>query len=112
MKLGEIIDSIKHNKPVDIEDMIYAILMLDSLWFWEKRAIRDMADVKRGYRKAMLNGDPLFQEKESLRRSQTSYDKNPKEWMGWENDPKNPDYQKRIEIGNKILEKLMNKTKE
>jgi len=111
MTLDEIIETVKSNKPVDTEDMIYAILMLDSLWFFEKRAIRDLADAKRGIRKAMLNGDPLFQEKESFRRTKISVDKNPKEWMGWNNDPKNPDYQNRKELGCKILEKVMNKNK-
>ena len=98
MTLYEIIESIKSNKPVNDEDMKYAILMLDSLWFFEKRAIRDLADAKRGTRIAMLNGDPLFQEKESFRRTKTALDKNPKEWMGWNNDPNNPDYQKIEEL--------------
>ena len=112
MTLYEIIQSIKLNKPVDTEDMKYAILMLDALWFFEKQSIRDLADAKRGDRLAILNGDPLHKEKESFRRTKTALDKNPKEWLGWNNDPENPDYQKRIEIGNKILEKIMNKQKD
>ena len=112
MTLYEIIESVKSNEPVDREDMIYAILMLDSLWFFEKRVIRDLADAKRGTRIAMLNGDPLFQEKESFRRTKTALDKNPKEWMGWDNDPKNPNYQRFRKSANELMGKIIRKTKE
>ena len=94
MTLYEIIEFVKSNKSVDKEDMIYTILALDGLWFFEMRAIRDLAEAKRGVRPSVLNGDPIHQEKESFRRAKQALNKNPKEWVGWNNDPKNPDYQK------------------
>jgi len=87
-------------------------MALDGLWFFDKHAITDLAEAKRGIRPSVLNGDPIHQEKESFRRAKQALNKNPKEWVGWNNDPKNPDYQKDREIAIKLLEKIINKTKE
>lgn len=109
MNLFEIIESVKSNKPVDKENMIYTIIALDSLLFFEKSAIRALAEAKRGNRPAVLNGDPFFQEKESFKRIKNALDKDPKEWLGWDNDPKNPEYQKEREIAHKVLDKIISK---
>lgn len=112
MNLYEIIESVKSNKPVDKENMIYAIMALDNLWFFDKHAITNLAEAKRGVRPSILNGDPIYQEKESFRRAKQALNKDPKEWMGWDNDPKNPNYQKDREIAIKLLEKVTNSRRE
>jgi hypothetical protein len=112
MELYEIIEAAKSNKPVDKEDMIYAIIALDGLWLFEKRAIRDLAEAKRGDRQPILGGDPIHQEKESFRRAKAALSKDPKEYVGWINDPKNPDYQRFRRSANNLMEKIIKKTKE
>lgn len=112
MDLYEIIESVKSNRPVNTENMVYAIMALDGFWFFDSHAIRDLAEAKRGNRLSVLNGDPIHQEKESFRRAKQALNKDPKEWMGWSNDPKNLDYQKDRGIAKKLLGKVIKKTKE
>lgn len=42
---------------------------------------------------------------ESLRRRKIAMDKSPKDWVGWSNDPSNPDYQKMRATAFKVFEK-------
>jgi hypothetical protein len=43
---------------------------------------------------------------EEFRRFKTALTKSPKEWIGWDNDPSNPEYVKRIKVGRKFVDKF------
>jgi hypothetical protein len=109
MKLLDIIEAVKSNEPVGTEDMIYTILALDNLLFFERQSIRTLANGGRGNQKPSFIYDPLYQEKESFRRIKNAIEKDPKEWLGWNNDPKNPDYQYDKEMAHKVLDKIISK---
>ena len=109
MKLLDIIEAVKSNEPVDTENMIYTILALDSLLFFETQSIRTLANGRRQNEKPGFIYDPLYQEKQSFRRIKNAIEKDPKEWLGWNNDPKNPDYQYDKEMAHKVLDKIIDK---
>lgn len=104
--LGNIIDLIKSGHKPDHEELLYAVLAIDSLLFFESRAIKDLAKAKRLNKKPVLLRCPEYQEKESFERRQRAMNKSPKEYLGCNNDPSNPEYIKRVEQSNEIYAKV------
>lgn len=86
--LGEIIESAKDGQMPTHEECYWAILS-------------DLAN-----RPNKIFG-PEWYWKESFNRRKRAYEKDPKTYVGPNNDPANPDYQKRREIALKICDKAM-----
>jgi alcohol dehydrogenase class IV len=107
--LAEIIKEVKENKDPDYEDLRFSVLVLSSLLYFESKAISDLAEAKRQNKKPFIVTNPEWQEKESHKRRQMAFNKSPEDWIGWANNPENPEYQKRRKLSEKIYTKILNK---
>lgn len=94
--LEDIIEAVKNNDNTTHEELKYSVLALNSLLFFETKAVFSLAKAARENKKPILVYSADYQEKESFNRRKRCKLKNPKEWLGWNNDPENPDYRRRI----------------
>ena len=100
--LFEIIDSAKDGKMPTLEECYYAMLALSALHFFDHRILQGL-DKPKHQKEWWIK----LQAEESFKRFKVALDKSPKDYVGWENDPANPDYQKRRNIGRKIMDKVI-----
>jgi len=90
--LLEIIEAVKDNEEVTLDELKYALLAIDALWHFDKN------DLSR-LRSKIIEGKPVLSivckdaRDRAFHRVKAALEKNPKEWLGWKNDPKNPEYQ-------------------
>lgn len=101
--LFEIIELVKDGGKPDYEELLYSVIALDALWHFDHHAIHRMAHEKENF-----FNNPEYQSEESYRRLKAALDKDPKSYVGWGNDPKNPSYQEfrkwAINLADKVLE--------
>lgn len=101
--LSEIIEDCKLNGRPDYEELRYSVLVLTWLLNGDHRRLRE----------TLLSNklSPEFIRKMQADNSYTAYksalNKSPKEFIGWEHDPQNPEYQKWYAAGNKLIDKAL-----
>jgi hypothetical protein len=98
--LFEIIEAAKSNQPTTHEECFYALLAYAGLSYFDSSALRKLAFEPSKFL------TPERQAEESHRRWKTALDKSPKDWIGWNNDPKNPDYQRFHKMAVKLFDKV------
>lgn len=98
--LFEIIEDVKLNNPVDEQDLRYALLAESYLCNMKGSLLLAIyqKDKPRMYDKRI----EINHEAES-----TALKKPPKEWLGWNNDPENPEYQRFHQMGMKLVDKAL-----
>jgi len=113
--LGEVVDRVKSNKPVTEEELIYSVIALESLNTFDSLSLMRICEAKADGKVHWLTGNPKWEYKESFERTKLAFSKPPKEWVGWNNDPKNPEYrkmrQKSIKLADKIIDKMRSERK-
>ncbi len=98
--LSDIVEDCKLNKEVDYQELKYALLVYVSLMNMASMTIRN---IKPDTRELILN-----MKKDNIHKMyHTALNKSPKEYLGWNNDPENPEYQKFHQIGNKLVDKAL-----
>lgn len=101
--LYEIIESAKDgNKPTH-EECYWAMLAYSALLSFSASDIRKLT---------VENPSPLvksFLKEEHHKRLKGALGNNPKDYVGWNNDPANPEYQKMRQIGSKLVNKIIEK---
>lgn len=102
--LGEIIESAKKGNKPSWDECYWAMLALDALHNFDSRALRNLA-----YKEKNPPNFSKLQADESFRRCKAALAKSPKDWVGRNNDPANPEYQKRRNIALKLFDKFCEK---
>ena len=103
--LLSIIESAKNNEKVDYEDLLYAMLALNALHNFNARALMKIGVAERDGKKPFLTSSGWWQYNEDFNRTKAALNKSPKEYVGWTNDPKNPEYQKFRKVAERVFEK-------
>lgn len=88
--LFEIAEAAKANEPTTHEECLYAMLAYQALHQFTAQALRRLCEHPN-----LVHG-PLgiaFERSEDFNRHKAALNESPVEYVGWENDPKNPDYQ-------------------
>lgn len=88
-KLTDIIDEVKEGGVPSVDELRYAVCALDTLSAFDASDLRN----NRGW-------------EESFNRRKRALAVDPKKWVGWENDPDNPEYQKRRALALALLDKV------
>jgi hypothetical protein len=95
--LFEIINEVKDGGRPEYEDLRYALIALDALAYFDKRALMGIQG------KGNYTVDYVA---ESFARWKVAFDKPPKEYVGKNNDPDNPAVQRRRRVALKLLDKF------
>lgn len=103
--LGDIIDAVRSGQRPSYDALLYAICALESLSNFDRQALMRLADAEREGRKPLLSNSALFQWDESFRRLKTALEKPPREWIGWNNDPANPEFRERRRSALKLFKR-------
>lgn len=98
--LSEIIEDCKLNKRPSTDELRYAVIALTSLTNMASGTLREF------YKD---DTNPLDKMRiENIHKAySTALNKSPKEWLGWNNDPENPEYQRFHAMGSKLVDKAL-----
>jgi len=99
--LSEIIESAKDGNMPTHEECYWAMLAVNAVAFLDHRALNELAN-----RPSKLLS-PKFQWEESFRRWKSALNRDPKSYVGWNNDPSNSDYQKMRSASLRLMNKIM-----
>jgi hypothetical protein len=105
--LFEIVEATKAGERPDYEELRYAVCALDALTTFDGMTIMRLAEAEEKGQKAILTRSAKFQNEERFRRLKVALSKSPKEWVGWNNDPDNPEYQERRRIALRVFERAV-----
>ena len=99
--LGEILAGIKDGEDISYDDLYYSVLALEALSTFDSMGIRRLTEETSKF------STPERLMEESWNRWKIALGKNPKDWVGWSNDPHNDDYQKTHKFHKKLAEKVL-----
>lgn len=91
--LGEIVEITLSGGQPEYDELRYALCAMQALLSFDMNALASLATAEEEGKKPFLIGSAIFQHRESFNRKKGAMEKSPKEYLGWGNDPKNPDYQ-------------------
>jgi len=101
--LADIIEDCKTNGRPEYDELRYSLLVMTGVLNMVNSELRKLyvegEMPKEFIRKLKLDGICLMYGK--------ALNKQPKEYLGWDNDPENPDYQKFHALGSKLVEKAL-----
>ena len=103
--LDEIIESVRNGDRPEYEDLRYAICAMSALETFDRLAIMKLAEAEREGKKPVLTYSAQWQWEEHFNRRKKAGAKPPKEYVGWNNDPENPEFLKRRKVAKKIYAK-------
>ena len=102
--LLEIVELIKDGGEPTREELYYSVLALEALSSFDHMDFRRLLE-KPNSKVFTLD----WVNNEVFNRSKNAYRKSPKEWVGWNNDPHNPEYQKVRAMHKKLFDKIIAK---
>lgn len=109
MTLGEVIDAVKNGERPEYDDLRYAVCAMDALMTFDRWALQQLAG-REGSK--VFDHGPMYQLEENFNRVKRAMAVPPKEYVGKNNDPDNPEVQERRSISKKIIDKAMKNTKD
>ena len=101
--LSEIIHECKDGKKPDVDDARLAICALDALSTFDGMSIMRMSD---GAPRGIVEYDEHF------RRWKEALAKSPNDWLGPNNNPDNPECQRRRRVSFKLFNKVLSETRQ
>lgn len=104
--LSEIVNAVRDGERPDYEDLRYAICALDALAVFNRNAFMKLAKAEQEGHKPFLTSSAVWQWEEHCRREQTALGKAPKEYVGWNNDPENPEFLARRKKAQQFMAKF------
>lgn len=102
--LIEIIELIKDGGEPTREELYYSVLALEALNTFDSMDFRKI--LEKPNNKFLT---PEYLANEQFNRNKKASSKSPKEWVGWNNDPHNPEYQKMRRFHKKLIDKVTEK---
>jgi hypothetical protein len=105
--LSDIVENCKSGGLPDYEELRYALLVYEFMFNMDHRTLREeLLSEKRSplaIRELRANN--------SFNMFKKALNKSPKEYLGWNSDPGNPEYQKQRAVAERIFDKVMSKIK-
>lgn len=98
--LAEIVEDVKDGKKPDCEELRYALLAYSALCFFDREALKKNTKDTHDFIFKMRQED-------SLTRFHLALNKSPKDFVGWNHDPDNPEYLKFRKMGENLLNKVV-----
>lgn len=104
--LHEVIAAVRDGQPVDHDDLRYAVCALDALSTFDRMAFMKLAEAEREGKKPFMTTSAQWQWEEHFNRQKRAAATAPKDYVGWNNDPDNPEFQARRGTAKKIMQKV------
>lgn len=101
--LFDIVEEVKDNKKPDYEELRYALLVYSFLLSMDHRHLRE--ELLKEERPNQFIRE--LRAKNSFDMYKGALEKSPKEYLGWQDDPENPEYQKFRLLGKSLFNKAI-----
>lgn len=98
--LYDIITEAKDGGKPAYDELLYALLAVDALAHFDAQFVLHLSDQVGKLTPQMAE----FWAEESFQRNKEALNADPKAWLGWDNDPANPEYRKRRRIAVRLAE--------
>lgn len=95
VSLGDIIDACVFNEDVGEMDLRFAVVALDQLMVFDRTALDALARREEKNGKPFLTSSAIYQQKRRHERVSKALGKHPRDWLGKDYDPTNPENVKR-----------------
>jgi len=108
----EIIEMVRDGEQPEYDDLIYTICAMSALSTFDNQALMKLAIAEMEgeiERPKNFTHSPLWQYEEHFTRNKKAYDKPPKDFVGWNNDPNNPEFIERRKQSKKLVDKILKK---
>lgn len=105
--LGEIIEAAKSGDRPDYDELRLAVCAMDALMTFDRQAIWKLAEAESEGKKPFLVYSSVWQRDENFGRVKRALEKSPKDYLGPNYDPDNPDVQARRKQSVALFEKLL-----
>jgi hypothetical protein len=99
--LFEIIEAAKVGEPTTHDECLYALLAYSALSHFDSSALRKLAFEPSKFR------TPDGEAEESHRRWKMALEKSPKDYLGPNNDPANPECRDRVKLARRLFDRVM-----
>lgn len=107
LNLNEIIEAVKAGDRPECDDLRYALCAMSALETFDRMAFMKLAGAEAEGKKPFLVTSAQWQWEEHFNRRKRAGEKPPKEYVGWNNDPDNPEYLERRKVSLKVVEKIV-----
>lgn len=107
LTLGQIIEAVRSGQRPSYEDLRYAICAIVALCVFDSQALQRLAEAEKDGKHAFMAASAEWQWNEHFERRKRALNKVPKEYVGWANDPENPEFLERRGQAVRLFEKLM-----
>lgn len=105
--LGEIIEAAKSGESPSVDELRLAVCAMDYLLTFDRMAIQKLAEGEAGQRPRFLVFSAVWQRNENFNRIKSAMEKTPREYLGNNYDPDNPEVQERRAATMKLVDGLM-----
>jgi len=105
--LGEIIDAVRDGERPDYEDLRYAVCAMDALMTFDRMALSSLHQAEAEGQRRILTRSAIWQSEENYNRVKRALEKPPKEYVGWSNDPDNPEFLERRRKSIRAMKSLL-----
>lgn len=105
--LDQIISAVRDGERPDYDDLRYAICAMDALHTFDRNAFMKLSEAERLNKKPFMIYSAIWQFEELFNRHKAALGKPPKEYIGWNNDPDNPEFLLRRKQSVSMVSKLM-----
>lgn len=100
--LGDIIEAVKDNEAATTEELRYSVLALSALHYFARASVQRLHEHPNS---KIITPQGEFED--GWNRDKAALAKDPKSFVGWNNDPANGDYQRFRAMGKKLINKLV-----
>ncbi len=105
--LVEIVSAVRDGERPDYDELRYAVCAMEALATFDRMAFMRLAEAEREGKKPFLTTSAQWQWEEHFNRHKRAGAKSPKDFVGWSNDPDNPEFLARRKAAMKIMGKAM-----
>jgi hypothetical protein len=105
--LGEIIEAVRDGERPEYDDLRYAICAMSALSTFDRQAFMKLAEAERDTKKPFMVTSAQWQWEEHFNRTKRAMGKPPKEYVGWNNDPENPEFLKRRGLAKRVMDRVI-----
>lgn len=105
--LGEIIEACRSGEKPSVDELRYAVCAMDALMTFDRQALWKLAEAEQEGKKPFMVYSGVWQRDENFGRVKRALEKTPKEYVGWNNDPDNPEFQERRGKSVRMMESMI-----
>ena len=106
--LNEIVSAVRDGDRPDYDELRYAVCAMEALAVFDRMAFMRLAEAERESKKPFLTTSAQWQWEQHFHRHKRAGAVSPKDYVGWNNDPDNPEFLTRRKAAMKVIEKARN----